>query len=168
MLVAHEDRLPCVRWDDFEVRRYRDLLYAGPALPEPPTDTPDRSWNAREALPLGGGLGLLRTEIVRGAGLALARLPATLTVGFRRGGEELRLAGHAQHRDLKKLLQEADILPWWRGRIPLIRDGRALIAVADRWIAAEFAARGEEEGMRIVWDEAPRIEAEDASAAQDG
>jgi tRNA(Ile)-lysidine synthase len=160
MLVAQEDRLPCVDWDGFEVRRYRDLLYGGPALSRPEVGDVSRLWDWRNPLPLGDGLGLLRTEIVRGAGLALAKLPASLRIGFRHGGEELQLAGHAQHRDLKKLLQEADILPWWRSRIPLIRLEDALIAVADLWIAEGFAAQADEEGARIVWEARPQLEAQ--------
>jgi len=158
MLAAQDDRLPVVTWDDFEVRRYRDLLYAGPASPAAPGER-TFDWDWRSPLSLGEGLGLLRTEIVCGEALARAKLPASLHVGFRRGGEELQLPGHARHRDLKKLLQEADILPWWRQRIPLIRVREELIAVADLWIAHEFAARGDEEGVRIVWEGRPQIAA---------
>lgn len=158
MLAAQNDRLPVVAWDDFEVRRYRELLYAGPASCAAPGER-TLDWDWRSSLQLGEGLGLLRTEIVRGQGLARAKLPPSLYVGFRRGGEELQLPGHARHRDLKKLLQEADILPWWRQRIPLIHVREELVAVADLWIAHEFAAHSDEEGVRIFWEGHPQIAA---------
>ena len=73
----------------------------------------------------------------------------------------LRLPGHAHRRELKKLLQEANVLPWWRERVPLIFSDQTLIAVADLWVSAEFAATSEEEGVRIVWEHRPTIEAVD-------
>ncbi|HEY4366577.1 MAG TPA: tRNA lysidine(34) synthetase TilS [Steroidobacteraceae bacterium] len=164
MLAADANRLPYVAWDDFEVRRHRGLLYGGPALPQSLSTVEPWTWDWRAALPLGAGSGLLRTQNVRGAGLALAKLPPTVQVGFRRGGERLQLAGHSHRRDLKKLLQEADILPWWRDRIPLLSHQGALIAVADLWIAEGFAARGEEQGVRVVWEDRPSLLAAAAGA----
>ena len=80
-----------------------------------------------------------------------------LQVHFRRGGEELQPAGAAHHRKLKKLLQDAGVLPWWRDRVPLIYAGEQLVAVGDLWIAEEFAARDSEEALRIVWEERPQL-----------
>ena len=80
-----------------------------------------------------------------------------LQVHFRHGGEELRPAGDAHHRKLKKLLQDARVLPWWRDRVPLIYAAERLVAVGDLWIAEEFAARGGEDALRIVWEERPQL-----------
>jgi len=160
MLMAQDDRLPVVGWDGFEVRRYRGLLYArwGPQLPKISEPVADWDWQ-QQPLRLPDDLGWLRTEKAREGGLAKARLPRQLTVEFRRGGEALRPAGSAHQRKLKKLLQDADILPWWRNRLPLIRIGGALAAVGDLWIADEFAARSGEEGTAIVWESRPQIKA---------
>ncbi|HKE94182.1 MAG TPA: tRNA lysidine(34) synthetase TilS [Povalibacter sp.] len=158
MLAAQDDRLPVVDWDGFEVRRYRGLLYASVASrPESPTAASDWDWTQPLRLP--GDLGSLRTESVPDGGLARDRLPQRVTVDFRHGGEALRPAGQEHHRKLKKLLQDADILPWWRNRLPLIRIGDALAAVGDLWIAEEFAAKRGEAGTNIVWDERPQIKA---------
>ncbi len=80
-----------------------------------------------------------------------------LQVHFRQGGEELQPAGDAHHRKLKKLLQDARVLPWWRDRVPLIYAAERLVAVGDLWIAEEFAARGGEDALRIVWEERPQL-----------
>jgi tRNA(Ile)-lysidine synthase len=80
-----------------------------------------------------------------------------LQVHFRRGGEELQPAGDPHHRKLKKLLQDAGVLPWWRDRVPLIYSAEQLVAVGDLWIAEEFAARHGEDALRIVWEERPQL-----------
>lgn len=163
MLEAQEDRLPCVDWDGFEVRRYRGLLYGGAQLPfsdvpEIPRDwTQDWEWSA--ALELPGGLGVLYAQTGEGAGLSLSKLPRRLRVGFRQGGEALRPAGQAHHRKLKKLLQDADILPWRRSHLPLIHVGDELAAVGDLWIAEEFAAHAGEASMKVVWEGRPQVTA---------
>ena len=158
MLSAQDDRLPWVTWDDFEVRRHRGLLYGHQQLISFDATESALDWDMRDSLLLPAGLGQLRTESTSGAGLARARLPDTVRVSFRRGGESLRLAGHAHRRDLKKLLQETDVLPWWRDRIPLLYAERKLAAVGDLWIDEQFAERVDEPGMRVVWDGRPGME----------
>lgn len=147
MLRAQEDRLPCVQWDDFEVRRHRGLLYAGKQLPAMTGLPEPLAWLWRNALTLPAGLGRLEMVPVHGGGLALARLPECLQVAFR--------SGQPQQRKLKKLLQEAPILPWWRDRVPLIYAAGQLVAVADLWIAGELAAGPEEPGAGILWRDRP-------------
>jgi tRNA(Ile)-lysidine synthase len=159
LLIAREDRLPCVEWDGVQVRRHRGLLYCMRERPQfEPSDA--LTWNVSQVLELPAQLGRLRVERNATAGLAAARLPAALEVQFRHGGEELQPAGDAHHRKLKKLLQDAHVLPWWRDRVPLIYAGERLVAVGDLWIAEEFAARGGEDALRIVWEERPKIEAD--------
>jgi tRNA(Ile)-lysidine synthase len=156
LLIAREDRLPCVEWDDVEVRRHRGLLYCmrqRPAL-EPADPLP---WNVSQVLELPAQLGRLRAQRDAAGGLATARARGELQVHFRRGGEELQPAGDPHHRKLKKLLQDAGVLPWWRDRVPLIYAGEQLVAVGDLWVAEEFAARDGEEALRIVWEERPQL-----------
>lgn len=155
MLVADPDRSPVVDWDGYEIRRFRGLLYADRALPQ--TEATPREWDWRESFVLPQGLGTLRTANTVGSGLSAAALPPTVRVDFRHGGESIRPAGHDHHRTLKNLLQEADILPWWRSRVPLIWAGDQLAAVGDLWIADDFATRDERSGVEIVWDERPQI-----------
>lgn len=158
MLSAQDDRTPWVTWDDFEVRRHRGLLYGHQQLISFDPAQSALEWDLRDSLFLPAGLGQLRTENTRGRGLAVGKLPTAVRVSFRRGGESLRPAGHAHHRELKKLLQETDILPWWRDRIPLLHAERKLVAVGDLWIAEQFAAQADEPGLRVVWDGRPGME----------
>jgi tRNA(Ile)-lysidine synthase len=156
MLCANEDRVPCVAWDGVEVRRHRDLLYC---LPPRPDEEMEFAWDWRQAAPLAAAPGVLRAEFTHGFGLKRAALPDRLQIRLRRGGERLRLPGRTHRSALKKLLQEANVLPWWRDRLPLVYAGNTLIAVADLWIDASFAANDEEESVRIVWDGRPPLEA---------
>jgi tRNA(Ile)-lysidine synthase len=150
--------LPCVEWDGVQVRRHRGLLYCMRQRPSlEPADA--LTWNVSQVLELPAQLGRLRVQRDALGGLAAARLPEALQVHFRQGGEELQPAGDAHHRKLKKLLQDARVLPWWRDRVPLIYAAERLVAVGDLWIAEEFAARGGEDALRIVWEERPGIEA---------
>ncbi len=156
LLIAREDRLPCVEWDGVQVRRHRGLLYC--MRQQPPIEAADAlTWNVSQVLELPAQLGRLRVQLDASGGLAAARLPAALQVRFRHGGEELQPAGDAHHRKLKKLLQDARVLPWWRDRLPLIYAADRLVAVGDLWIAEEFAARGGEDALRIVWEERPQL-----------
>lgn len=156
MLAAQDDRQPVVAWDGFEVRRYRGLLYAAPALLEFPADAATQ-WDWQQPLALPGELGTLHAEATTGVGLKRADLPAHLSVEFRRSGQVLRPAGRTHHRTVKNLLQEAGVLPWWRNRLPMIRIDGALVAIGDLWVADEFAARQGDEGIRIVWQDRPQI-----------
>jgi tRNA(Ile)-lysidine synthase len=155
MLVAQDDRTPCVEWDGMEVRRHRGLLYCMPQFSA--EALPTRDWDWRRPLPLGDRSGVLRAEIAHGIGIKRAKLPLHIRVALRNGGERIRLAGHEHHRELKKLLQEANILPWWRDRLPLLFDGKCLVAVADLWIDASYAAEPSEESICIRWDGRPQL-----------
>ncbi len=160
MLRSATDRCPVSRWSGAEVRRHRQLLYAMQPL-GPPPGSAQLSWDWREPAVLPAALGQLRLIACDRRGLALARLPPELRIGFRVGGERLRAAGRAHHRPLKKWLQELGVLPWYRDRIPLLYAGESLLAVADRLIAEEFAAAEGEESLSIVWEGAPDWRAED-------
>jgi tRNA(Ile)-lysidine synthase len=120
---AAQDRTPCIRWPGCEIRRYRGCIYAMTPL----VDAGDweLEWLGGElALPSGDTLAV----IADGKPLTWSH---RLTVRNRRGGERLKPAGRAHHRDVRLLLQESAIAPWRRSRIPLIFAGDELIAVGD-------------------------------------
>ncbi|HEY0943056.1 MAG TPA: tRNA lysidine(34) synthetase TilS [Steroidobacter sp.] len=162
MLSASADRTPCVAWDGWEMRRHRGWLYCEPHLPSLDTDQ-EMSWSHQAPLVLPAGLGTLRMMVAESGRLDPAKLPANLTVRFRAGGETLQPVGHRFHHKLKKLLQAADILPWWRERLPLVYAGKQLVAVGDLWIAAEFATEAGKPGLAVVWDERPAVVAHRSS-----
>jgi tRNA(Ile)-lysidine synthase len=157
MLAASADRIPCMGWDGWEIRRHRELLYCEPRLPDINLDQ-RLQWRATDLLSLPSGLGELRLISSASGGLSAAKVGETLQVRFRAGGESLQPAGDDHHRKLKKLLQAAGILPWWRDRLPLIYARGQLLAVGDLWIESEFMAQEGESARTVVWEHRPRIE----------
>lgn len=152
MLIADRDRTPKVEIDGFELRRHRDRLYCMRKLSPPPAAV---VWQRSSELPLPHALGVLRLEPAD-EGIVLERLPASLEVRFRGGGEVIKLAPNRPHRPLKKVLQDADVLPWWRERLPLIYAGDRLVAVGDSWIEGDFLGRGAG-CVSVVWQDKPNI-----------
>lgn len=156
LLDARADAEPSLAWDAVALRRYRDRVYLvrerGPGLPAA------TAWNASRPLALGPGLGSLRLAQRRApGGLDPGLAGQAFSVHWRRGGERLRPQGHAHHRSLKHLFQEAGIVPWMRGRVPLLYAGGELVAVGDLWASAEHAAAPGVAGVELVWEARPAL-----------
>jgi len=79
------------------------------------------------------------------------------SVRFRAGGESLRPHPGRPRKRLKDLCQEAGIVPWMRGRLPLVFVGERLAAVGDLWIDADFAAPAGVPALKPVWEARPRL-----------
>jgi tRNA(Ile)-lysidine synthase len=156
VIATDFDRVPHIDIDGVRVLRHRRLLYAERIDALFTIPTPQR-WHWREPFLLPPGGGALHMQASSDGGLARARLPETVEVRFRVGGEQVRLPSKGFHRTLKNLLQEAGVLPWWRGRIPLLYIGDQLCAVADFWIAADMQARPGEAAVKVVWQDRPNI-----------
>lgn len=151
LLDAAPDREPVVRWPGAEIRRYRDELFVlreRAAAPRP------------QRLTIGGpaelGRDHGRLELVQSDDVGIAGDIAArgLDLRFRSGGEKLKIAPGAGRRALKNLFQEAGVLPWMRDRIPLLMDGKRLVAVGDLWIDADCTESG---GYRVRWHRRPQL-----------
>ena len=156
---AGDDRNPCIDWPGAEVRRYGDRLYAQAPLPPVPREFQLRPGRFTG---LGEGLGSLGLVPAAGEGIRAALCgPEGLRVAFREGGESCRPAGRAHGRPLKKWLQEMHVLPWLRGRLPLLYSsdaaGGELLAVAGLFACEPHAARPGEAGLRIEWRDHPPL-----------
>ncbi|MFO1516549.1 MAG: tRNA lysidine(34) synthetase TilS [Lysobacterales bacterium] len=145
---AAPERLPCVAFAATELRRYRDLLYARAARPDPPPGW-ERVWDG-DAIDLPADCGRLALEAL-GGGAPAAASPAALHLRFRRGGERLRPAGDRHTRELRDLLQEVGVPPWDRPRLPLVYAGETLLAVADLWVTEAGAEWLGRRGLRLRW-----------------
>ncbi|MDH4106721.1 MAG: tRNA lysidine(34) synthetase TilS [Gammaproteobacteria bacterium] len=154
LAAAREDAQPLVAWPGAEVRRYRDHAYLLPAQVSPGAPDGELLEPGRAPLSLGVGRGSLALEPAGGPGIRPSVVESGLRIAWREGGERLRPKGHAQTHSLKKLLQDAGIVPWQRARIPLLYSEERLVAVGDLWIASEFVS---EEGYRVRWLERPAL-----------
>ena len=132
--AGHRD--PVLSGQGYRIRRYRDKLYC---LTDSVQETlRDCVWPAGQA---SVKIGHDRTLSWRLSSKGILReqwVAAKVEVGFRRGGEKIRLPGRQGRHSLKNLFQEAGIPPWERDVIPLIYLNGTLAAVGDLWISAGF------------------------------
>ncbi|MDD5058200.1 MAG: tRNA lysidine(34) synthetase TilS [Sideroxydans sp.] len=149
LLDAREDATLCVTFGGWQVRRYQDKVYTFPAPGEfDPHLVLAWSGEAELAWPA------LNTRLVftqtQGQGISLKKLQqAPVTLRLRNGGETLRPHPKAAKRSLKNLLQQHDIPPWQRERLPLLYCGDELVSVVGVAIAAEFQAIASEAGIVV-------------------
>ncbi len=156
LLNTDLDRIPCVTWQGAELHWHRGLLYASPPLVTlEHADKFEQDWDRRESLTLPVGLGRLLTMATFGPGLSAARLPAQLTLRFRRGGEKILLPRRRHRHALRNLLQEQNVLPWYRDRLPLLFVEKQLVAIADLAWSDEFSALPGEPAIQVMWEDAP-------------
>jgi len=100
------------------------------------------------ALTNNGSLGF--TEAL-GAGVAMDKLGA-MTIRYRQGGEACRLLGRP-NKSLKKILQEVEMQPWLRSRIPLLYSGDELAYIPGIGVSEAWAAKDGEAGCLIDWQQ---------------
>ena len=159
LLSARADAQPAVDWPGGVLRRRGGRLQLD-GVPQQRVNEPDttssKSWRwmtERELLLTGGdSLGL----VADAAGpIDLDRLPATLDLRARRGGESLRPGPRARTQALKKLMQAAKLSVEDRARLPLLYAGKRLVAAGDRWIDASIAANDKSRHRaRLTWTRA--------------
>jgi tRNA(Ile)-lysidine synthase len=151
VVPAGEDRNPMIHWPGAELRRFRGRLYLGSPQPAPdPSLVLD--WDGKTPLQLPAGLGRLHAERGLGGISEQAWTAGPIRIRFRAGGERCRPVGRGKSRELKKLLQEFDIPPWERERLPLITIDSCLAAVGDLFFCEPFAAAEGEQGIRLRWE----------------
>jgi tRNA(Ile)-lysidine synthase len=117
------DKTPIVKWSGAEVRRFRHNLYAMTPLSQ--HDNKVILFFSKKTLKLPSNLGNLKVKLTPKTKLRLEKIK----VGFRRGGEKIKIPGRIGSHNLKKLMQEWEIPPWLRDRTPLIYNNKTIIAV---------------------------------------
>lgn len=133
-LQAKPDKSPYMKWGDVELRRYQSELYIMRAL-LPHDSTQAFSWDMAQSLKL-AHLGELSAALTDSAGLTQAI--SHVTIRFRQGGERCYFPERGCHQSLKHLMQEWNIPPWERNRIPLLFVEEELIAVVGFFIDARY------------------------------
>jgi tRNA(Ile)-lysidine synthase len=154
LIPANADRQPLVSWEGAEVRRFRDEIFILPEVDPSTSLVTGIVTKASAPLDLGPGLGVLSAVLTTSSGIAPDLVEQGLELRFRCGGETLRIEPSGGTKKLKKLLQESDVLPWMRSKLPLFYVGERLVAVADLWVDARCRA---EPGFRIDWRDPPTL-----------
>ena len=150
IISARGDTQAVLSLDGFRLRRFRNDLCAIRDLPAP-QQSQSMEWQTGKdpslQLPDNGRL-LAASQL--GAGLR-AEMGNSLQVRYRRGGETCQMVGRPT-KSLKKLLQEHEVAPWLRDRIPLIYAGDELVCIPGIGVAACQAAHADEPGLTISWE----------------
>lgn len=131
IFAGRDDAQPRVAWGNVALQTYRERLYALPLqMPE------------------------LELRMQLSDAQVKPRLKVDLPdlrIGYRSGGERCKPVGRGHSQTLKKLLQEYQLEPWLRDRVPLVFSGDNLVAVGDLWVCADFVAAENEAGYSLIW-----------------
>jgi len=133
--IVHKEEIetsPLQTWKEGEIRRFRNLLYLMRPL-KPHDASQVFCWKIDQPLFIESLERTLSLEELEAQDIMLPDGVMELTVKFREGGERLKPFGSKQHRSLKNLLQEADIPPWERVRIPMLYHQDQLLSVLGYW-----------------------------------
>ncbi len=143
LLRARSDGDARVAWADVVVHCWRDRLYAMHPCTPLPTDW-NVQWDGSAPLQLPDG-SLLE---LHGADY----FDTPLTLHARQGGERIQLVGRDHTHALKHVLQERDVPPWTRARMPVLfaNDGE-LLAAGDSVLSARMDAWLQARGAHLRW-----------------
>jgi tRNA(Ile)-lysidine synthase len=159
LLMARADAQPDVSWSGCTLQRRAGRLrlqVKSQHTASQQRETAQKSWhwNGHRELILDAGDRLALIDDASGE-IDLDRLPATLELRPRHGGEKLRPGPRARTQSLKKLMQVARLTIEERACLPLLfgegPKGR-LIAAGDRWLDASVRANVKSRRRaRLVW-----------------
>lgn len=127
VLNSRYDAQPLITWQNTEIRRYRNLLYAMKPVKffdAQKANSLNISWeNLTQPLELPYECGFLKITYLANDAKILDNLPKqTLHIRWRNGQEKFRPYNKQHHYSLNKLFQMYNIPPWERNKIPLIYD----------------------------------------------
>jgi tRNA(Ile)-lysidine synthase len=147
MLTARPDRIPRVIYQQVELRRYRDNLFALKKLAAFDA-TQIFFWDLSAPIYI-PQIGTLHAKRVLGQGMRLENV-SKLSVRFRQGGEVICFADRGHHQTLKNLWQSLGVAPWLRDRTPLLFVADELVMIEDFYLHSCYAAHAKEMGW-VIW-----------------
>lgn len=158
LIDGREDARARVCWQQVMACRFRNRFYMlrdNPSIEHPATETvaipyPSSAPLTDIPLPAGGRLRMRYSANGQTNGRLRSGLP-DLHLRWRQGGERCQPSGREHSQTLKRLLQEADLEPWWRAHLPLIYSGEQLVAAGDLWICRGYVAAPNEPGYQLEW-----------------
>jgi tRNA(Ile)-lysidine synthase len=153
LLEAKEDAQLCVTHPDCHVRRYRDRVIASVRHGLPDADTPPVNfvWCGEASIAFPSYHGQL-LFVPSKQGVSADWLKAqSLQLGFRRGGERLKLAQNRPTKPIKYLYQALDIPAWERPILPILRAGDKVIYAAGLGLNYHHVGAADEANIAIHW-----------------
>ena len=108
-------------------------------------------WNGEQQMVLDDGSVLLFSQQL-GQGLSLDKLAQQqIKIVFRSGGERFKPYANRPSKPLKKWLQEMNMPPWYRERLPMLFVGGDLVLVPNLGVQADWQADANQMGLLVEW-----------------
>ena len=159
MLGARSDANPIVRYGSTEIRRYKNFIYCFKTKYGFKTKAFKKErlltnyfWQGQESIILPGST--LYFTKTYGKGLSYDKVRpdqnSGLSIGWRQTSVNCKPQGR-RTKSLKKWLQEYQVPPWLRYKIPLVCCNDELIAVADLFICESWQAKNNAWGLTLHW-----------------
>ena len=140
--------------NEINLRRYQGYAYIDTNHPERVSDIA-MIWQGEARLTMPDGTHLV-FERHQGQGLAIDRLGGhKLRIASRQGGERFKPDLIRPTRTLKHLLQEANMPPWQRERLPLVYLDDTLAVVPNVGVECNMQATQRDMGLVITWLDQP-------------
>jgi tRNA(Ile)-lysidine synthase len=155
VLASAWDARTHIRWPGGEARFYRGALHL--LAPLTPASGPDFRVRVGRTRPWSGPEGQLGFVPSGGEGLPQSWLDEGFELRFRAGGERFAPLPGARSIALKRWLHDARIVPWMRGRLPLLYRQGQLVAVADLSLDAAVRDAPNEPRWRVAWSGHPPV-----------
>ena len=94
----------------------------------------------------------LKFKKVKGKGISLTKIKdKTLIISNRKGGEFFKPDAKRPTKKIKQLLQESDLPPWEREKLPLIFLGKDLVYLPTFGVHHAYEGKGSEIGLEVTW-----------------
>ena len=133
LLNAEQDRSPCLKWQDCEIRRFQQRLYCLPIGWQP---SATESFIG-ELSSLGRVMLAQKHQLSFESSAVGLSAQKTYQIKFRQHCPDIARAhphSRIHSQSFKKLLQEYRVEPWLRPWLPLVFSNGQLVAVGDLWI----------------------------------
>lgn len=155
-LAAEADRHPLMQLAGGSIRRFRHQLHWVSDLEAQPPATSELRWQLATPCAFAGRRLCARQAIAQPDEKLLKIGVTELRVSTRQGGETFRTHPNGPEKQLKTWLQEQQIAPWLRYRLPLFRPvdaiaDQTLIGIAGLWLHPDYCAAPGEAGWHLSW-----------------
>ena len=135
---------------DVEIRRYKDEIYIV-RKNQNRSKNYEIIWKGESEIILPNG-SKLKFNKVKSRGISLEKIKdKTLTISNRKGGEFFKSDLKRPTKKIKQLLQESDLPPWEREKLPLLFLGKDLVCVPTFGVHHAYEEKKSKMGLEITW-----------------
>ena len=153
LFTARQDAQICIRHASHDVRRHRDRIFITPKKPEHVQGglPAKMQWNGESSIRCAEYAGTLFFDAVENGIDADWLRGRDLTIRYRNGGEQLKLAPNRPARRLKHHYQDFDIPAWEREGLPLVFAGDDLLYATGIGMDCRHLIDGPGSRIRLRW-----------------